>query len=133
MTGGRVVVLGDTGRNFGAGMSGGVAYVFDEDDELPTRYNKEMVTLQKLTDAAEIEYLKGMLERHFEFTQSDFAKHILDNWNESLPKFLCVVPNDYARMMKMFKEVEASGLSGDAAVMAAFELNSKDVSRVSGN
>ncbi|MBK9925286.1 MAG: glutamate synthase large subunit [Anaerolineales bacterium] len=133
MTGGRVVVLGGTGRNFAAGMSGGIAYVFDEEDELPSRCNKEMVSLQKLTDASEIEYVKGMLQRHVAATQSDFAKHILSNWEESLPKFVCVLPNDYARMMQMVKEVEASGLSGEEALMAAFELNTKDVARVGGN
>jgi len=133
MTGGRVIVLGDTGRNFGAGMSGGIAYVFDEEDELPIRTNKEMVTLQKLTDASEIELVKCLLQKHVEATQSDFAKHILNNWEESLPKFVCVMPNDYARMMQMFKEVETSGLSGDEAMMAAFDLNMKDVTRVSGN
>jgi len=133
MTGGRVVVLGGTGRNFAAGMSGGIAYVFDEEDELPAKCNKEMVSLQKLNDASEIELVKCMLQKHVEATQSDFAGHILTHWEESLPKFVCVMPNDYARMMQMFKEIEASGLSGDDAVMAAFELNIKDVARVSGN
>jgi glutamate synthase (ferredoxin) len=114
-------------------MSGGVAYVFDEEDELPAKCNKEMVSLQKLTDAAEIKAVKCMLERHAASTQSEFAKHILAHWEESLLKFVCVVPNDYARMMQMMKEVEASGLSGDEAMMAAFDLNTKDVARVSGN
>jgi glutamate synthase (ferredoxin) len=133
MTGGNVVVLGRTGRNFGAGMSGGIAYVFDEDDEFPARCNREMVSLQKLTDSTEIDLVKDLLQRHVEATQSEFARHILENWAESLPKFICVVPNDYARMMQTFKEVEAAGLSGDEAVMEAFTLNSKDVARVSGN
>jgi glutamate synthase (NADPH/NADH) large chain len=133
MTGGRVVVLGRTGRNFAAGMSGGIAYVFDEKDELPANCNKEMVNLQKLTDLAEIEHVKTMLHRHLDATQSAFAQRILANWNESLPKFVCVMPNDYERMMQIFKEVKSSGLSGEEAVMAAFELNRNDVSRVSGN
>ena len=77
--------------------------------------------------------VKCMLQKHVEATQSDFAKHILNNWEESLPKFVCVLPNDYARMMQMMKEVESSGLSGDEAMMAAFDLNMKDVARVTGN
>jgi len=133
MTGGRVVVLGRTGRNFAAGMSGGIAYVFDEEDALPANCNKEMVSLQKLIDPSEIEHVKMMLQRHLDATQSAFAQRILANWEESLPKFVCVMPNDYERMMQMFKEVESSGLSGDEAIMAAFELNIQDVARVSGN
>jgi glutamate synthase (ferredoxin) len=133
MTGGRVIVLGHTGRNFAAGMSGGIAYVFDEKDELPANCNKEMVSLKKLTDPAEIEYVKSMIQRHADLTQSAFAQRILSNWDESLPKFVCVLPNDYARMMQIFKEVESSGLSGEEAVMAAFEMNRNDASRVSGN
>jgi glutamate synthase domain-containing protein 2/glutamate synthase domain-containing protein 3 len=133
MTGGRVVVLGRTGRNFAAGMSGGIAYVFDEKDELPANCNKEMVNLQKLTDPAEIEHVKTMLQRHIDATQSAFAQRILANWDESLAKFVCVMPNDYERMMLIFKEVESSGLSGEEAIIAAFELNRNDVSRVSGN
>jgi glutamate synthase (ferredoxin) len=133
MTGGRVIVLGRTGRNFAAGMSGGIAYVFDEKDEFPANCNKGMVSLQKLTDAKEIEYVKCMIQRHADLTQSTVAQNILANWDESLSKFVCVVPDDYARMMKIFKEVESSGLGGEEAVMAAFEMNMKDVSRVSGN
>jgi glutamate synthase (ferredoxin) len=133
MTGGRVVVLGRTGRNFAAGMSGGIAYVFDENNELPANCNKEMVSLQKLTDPAEIEHVQVMLQRHLDATQSDFAQRILTNWDESLPKFVCVMPKDYERMMQIFKEVESSGLSGEEAIMAAFEINRNDVSRVSGN
>jgi glutamate synthase (ferredoxin) len=133
MTGGRVVVLGRTGRNFAAGMSGGIAYVFDENNELPANCNKEMVSLQKLTDPAEIEHVKVMLQHHLDATHSDFAQRILFNWDESLPKFVCVMPKDYERMMQIFKEVESSGLSGEEAIMAAFEINRNDVSRVSGN
>jgi len=133
MTGGRVVVLGHTGRNFAAGMSGGIAYVFDEENELPANCNKEMINLQKLTDPVEIEHVKLMLQRHIDATQSAFAQHILANWEESLPKFVCVMPKDYERMMQIFKEVESSGLTGEEAIMAAFEMNRSDVSRVSGN
>jgi glutamate synthase (ferredoxin) len=133
MTGGRVVVLGRTGRNFAAGMSGGIAYIFDEKDELPANCNKEMVSLQKLTDPVDAAKVRTMLKRHVEATQSAFAQRILADWDESLTKFVCVMPNDYQRMMRIFKEIESSGLSGEEAVMAAFELNRNDVSRISGN
>jgi glutamate synthase (ferredoxin) len=74
-----------------------------------------------------------MLERQVKATQSAFAQRILADWDESLSKFVCVVPRDYQRMMRIFKEVESSGLSGEEAVMAAFELNRNDVSRIGGN
>lgn len=133
MTGGRVVVLGNIGRNFAAGMSGGIAYVFDEESNLDSKCNKEMVSLLPLTDANESEHVKTMIQRHVEATQSDFAQHILKHWEESLPKFVCVLPNDYGRMMQTVKKVESSGLSGEEAMMAAFELNTKELARVSGN
>lgn len=143
MTGGRVVVLGRTGRNFAAGMSGGVAYVLDECDEaerlaqpatdFAARCNKEMVTLMKLEDAEEIAEVKAMIERHAEFTGSGRAKYILANWEALLPKFVKVLPNDYGRVLQALKDVVASGLSGEEAVMAAFEMNKSDKTRVSGN
>jgi glutamate synthase (NADPH/NADH) large chain len=133
MTGGRVVVLGRTGRNFGAGMSGGIAYVFDENDEFPARCNQDMVSLQKLADPVEIDVVKGMIKRHVDATQSEFARKLLNHWEDSLPRFVCVVPNDYARMLQSVKEAEAEGLGGDEAVMATFTLNSMDAARVSGN
>jgi glutamate synthase (NADPH/NADH) large chain len=133
MTGGRVIVLGRTGRNFAAGMSGGIAYVFDEKGELPKNCNTDMVSLQALTEPNEIEFVRMMLQRHLDATQSAFAHRILENWEESLPKFVCVIPMDYERMLKLFKEAESGGLSGEDALMAAFELNKSDVSRVSGN
>ncbi len=133
MTGGRVIVLGKTGRNFAAGMSGGIAYVFDEKDEMPANCNKDMVTLQALTDPEEINYVKGMLQHHIDATQSSYAQRILENWDESLSRFVRVMPQDYERMIKSLKEVEAAGLRGDEALMAAFESNKSDVHRVSGN
>jgi len=133
MTGGRVVVLGNTGRNFAAGMSGGIAYVFDEEGDLENKYNKEMVGLLPLTDADEIKHVRTMIQRHVDATGSDFAQHILDHWEESLPRFVCVLPKDYGRMMQKVREVEISGLSGEEAMMAAFESNMQDLARVSGN
>jgi glutamate synthase (NADPH/NADH) large chain len=133
MTGGRVVVLGPTGRNFAAGMSGGTAYVFDERGDFDQHCNREMVTLRKLTDPAETAAVKEMIQRHAAFTGSAPAIRVLAAWEDALPRFVRVVPNDYERMMEAFREVEAEGLSGDEAAMAAFELNKNDRSRVSGN
>ncbi|RPJ85518.1 MAG: glutamate synthase large subunit, partial [Acidobacteria bacterium] len=133
MTGGRVVVLGPTGRNFAAGMSGGIAYVFDEKGDFAQRCNADMVTLRALTDPAEIAAMKALIERHAEYTGSALAIRVLAAWKDAVPRFVRVVPNDYERMMAAFKEVEAEGLGGEEAAMAAFELNKNDRSRVSGN
>ncbi len=133
MTGGRVVVLGRTGRNFAAGMSGGVAYVLDERGDFANHCNKEMVYLERLEDPAEIEELKAMIERHADYTQSGLARRVLVNWANNLPKFVKVIPKDYKRMLEAFKAVEAAGLSGEEAVMAAFEQNKNDLARVGGN
>jgi glutamate synthase (ferredoxin) len=133
MTGGRVVVLGRTGRNFAAGMSGGVAYVFDEDGDFAKRCNPEMVNLYALEDADDVAEVKALIERHVEATGSKRAHYILENWEELQQRFVKVLPKDYERVLQAFKDVLASGLSGDEAVMAAFELNKNDKTRVSGN
>jgi glutamate synthase (NADPH/NADH) large chain len=133
MTGGRVVVLGTTGRNFAAGMSGGIAYVFDEKGNFANNCNQEMVNLQQLSDPDEIIEVRDMIQRHADATHSPVARRVLSTWNKSLPRFVRVIPKDYERMLEAFKEVEASGLSGEDAVMAAFELNKNDRTRVSGN
>jgi glutamate synthase (ferredoxin) len=133
MTGGRVVVLGGTGRNFAAGMSGGVAYVVDWDHDFKIRCNKEMVDLEPLEDPAEIAEVRAMVERHADATGSLLAYRILADWQDALGYFVKVMPKDYKRMQQAFHDVEAMGLSGDEAVMAAFELNSNDLVRASGN
>jgi glutamate synthase (ferredoxin) len=133
MTGGRVVVLGKTGRNFAAGMSGGVAYIFDKDGTFPIHCNKQMVELGKLDDADEIADLKKMIERHAAYTGSTVAQQILDKWSEMVGKFVKVLPKDFKRALEAEKRVRAQGLSGDEATMAAFQENMKDLSRVSGN
>jgi glutamate synthase (ferredoxin) len=132
MTGGRVVVIGPTGRNFAAGMSGGVAYVLDETGDFATRCNKQMVGLDKISDPAEIAEVRGMIERHVKYTRSERAKKVLESWAMLVPKFVKVLPRDYQRMLEAIARVTASGLSGDEALMAAFEENAKDVSRVGG-
>jgi glutamate synthase (NADPH/NADH) large chain len=133
MTGGRVVVLGSTGRNFGAGMSGGVAYVLDEAGDFPRRCNQEMVYLERLDDEAEIKELEGMVRQHAEYTNSELAWRILSDWGTKIPKFVKIMPKDYKRMLEAFDRVKAAGLSGEEAVMSAFELNKNDQARVSGN
>jgi glutamate synthase (ferredoxin) len=133
MTGGRVVVLGTTGRNFAAGMSGGIAYVLDRAGDFATRCNKSMVDLQKLTDPDEIEAVRCLIERHAEATGSELARRILVDWTYLLAAFVKVMPRDYERMQTAIREVSASGLSGEAALMAAFEANNRDLTRVSGN
>jgi glutamate synthase domain-containing protein 2/glutamate synthase domain-containing protein 3 len=99
MTGGRVAVLGKTGRNFAAGMSGGIAFVFDEDGAFPARCNMGMVDLKPLHQESVAE-LRGMLERHFKYTGSPVAKRLLDTWRTSVDKFVRVMPKDYARVLK---------------------------------
>ena len=120
MTGGRVVVLGSTGRNFAAGMSGGIAYVLDEQGDLAGHCNLETVALERLEEAEEIATVKDMIERHAEYTQSSLAWEILAHWDQKLDRFVKVMPNDYRRMLEAFKRVEARGLQGDEAQLAAF-------------
>jgi glutamate synthase (ferredoxin) len=132
MTGGRVIVLGPTGRNFAAGMSGGIAYVLDENGEFPTNCNMEMVKLYKLDDPDEIAALEGMIRRHAEYTRSQRAFKVLALWDEMTPKFVKVLPNDYKRALDAQKTMRERGMSEEEAVMAAFELNAKDVARVGG-
>ncbi|MGA1128781.1 MAG: glutamate synthase-related protein, partial [Chthoniobacterales bacterium] len=133
MTGGRVVVLGPTGRNFAAGMSGGIAYILDADGTFHTNCNLDMVDLERLSAADEIAELKGLIERHAEATGSTRAQEVLAAWDETVPKFVKVLPKDYKRVLMAMDRVIAAGLSGDEAVMAAFEENARDLARVGGN
>jgi glutamate synthase (ferredoxin) len=133
MTGGRVVVLGPTGRNFAAGMSGGIAYVLDERGEFPARVNRQMVGTGKLESPEEIAEVRTLVERHAAYTRSARARHVLDNWEKMVPLFVRVMPNDYQRMLACIQRAHGQGLTGDEAVMAAFEENARDLSRVGGN
>lgn len=133
MTGGRVVVLGPTGRNFAAGMSGGIAYVLDEKGDFPRRCNLAMVGLERLEEEEEIEEVRAMIQRHAEYTGSERAMHILAHWEEYLPKFVKVMPRDYKRMLRAMKRMRQAGMSEEEAAIAAFEENAKDVARISGN
>ncbi len=132
MTGGRVVILGPTGRNFAAGMSGGIAYVLDEAGTFARRCNMEMVGLGPLTDADEIEEVWKLIQRHQTYTHSERAAQVLADWKGFIPKFVKVLPKDYARVLEELKKAEGQGLAGDEAIMAAFEANIRDVARVGG-
>ena len=100
MTGGRVVILGPTGRNFAAGMSGGIAYVYDDDDDFITRCNLGMVVLEKVETAEDTAELKELIKRHQDKTDSSVAARILESWDGSLPKFVKVMPVDYKRVLE---------------------------------
>src|SRR6185437_11255724 len=132
MTGGRVIVIGKTGRNFAAGMSGGVAYVLDEAGDFASRVNTQMVDLEKLSDANEIEELWKFVQRHQTYTKSERAGKILANWDGMVNRFVKVIPKDYKRVLFYLAEMKAKGLTGEEAIMAAFEANVRDASRVGG-
>jgi glutamate synthase (NADPH/NADH) large chain len=140
MTGGRVVVIGRTGRNFAAGMSGGVAYVLDESSAdgaagggFERVCNKEMVQLFPLSDPAEIETVRRLIERHAEYTSSPRARALLDDWPTTVSRFIRVVPNDYRRVIEAQARMRERGLSHEEAEMAAFDENVLDAKRVAGN
>ncbi len=110
MTGGRVVVLGPTGRNFAAGMSGGIAYVYDPDDAFPALVNYEMVELEPLDDT-DREWLRATVERHRELTGSRVAERLLTEWESDVESFRKVMPLDYKRVLAVMHEADAEGLS----------------------
>jgi glutamate synthase (NADPH/NADH) large chain len=120
MTGGRVVVLGETGRNFGAGMSGGIAFVYDPNGEFASKVNYEMVKLEELT-AEDREFLRDTVTRHRDFTGSSVAEGLLASWPLKVSEFRKVMPTDYKRVLNVIAEAEASGLDEDATVNAIME------------
>lgn len=123
MTGGRVVVLGKTGKNFAAGMSGGIAYVLDEDSDLYTRLNKTMVSSTEITSKYDVLELKEMIQEHVAYTNSEKGKEILNHFGEYLPKFKKIIPHDYERMLKLIVQMEEKGLSAENAQIEAFYAN----------
>jgi glutamate synthase (NADPH/NADH) large chain len=122
MTGGRVVILGETGRNFAAGMSGGIAYVWDATGGFRTRVNKEMVELEEL-DAGDLEYVKGRIEKHVEYTESTRGKEILAAWPSEQKRFVKVMPTDYKRavaeLRKLAAQEQQEAKKGDSHLFAA--------------
>jgi glutamate synthase (NADPH/NADH) large chain len=109
MTGGRVVILGPTGRNFAAGMSGGVAYIWDPAQELAAQCNTEMVELETLTASEDIIELHELIEKHHRYTDSTVARAVLDNWERSLRQFVKVMPTDYKRVLEERRTAISAG------------------------
>jgi len=124
MTGGRVIVLGDVGKNFGAGMSGGIAYVLvDDQHKFKTISNHEMVEFETLDDEKEVSEVREMILKHYQYTDSSKAAYVLENWNEIVKKFVKIIPKDYKRMTERIKEQKQAGLSDAQAIMSAFQAN----------
>ncbi|KIL49288.1 glutamate synthase large subunit [Jeotgalibacillus soli] len=126
MTGGKVVILGSTGRNFAAGMSGGIAYVFDEDDTFKVKCNQELVHVQPLADQTEIDDLYKMIEKHVEYTNSSNGKRILAYWDTYVTQFVRVIPKSYLKIQDRIKALKDSGLDKFDAEMMAFEESKKE-------
>ena len=125
MTGGRVVVLGRTGKNFAAGMSGGVAYVLDDDTTLYKRVNKQLVSLEPVTNKYDVLELKQMITEHVAYTNSKKGKEVLDNFGEYLPKFKKIMPHDYKKMLNMIVQMEEKGLNAEQAQIEAFYASTR--------
>ena len=125
MTGGRVVILGPTGRNFAAGMSGGVAYVLDEGRDFYLRLNKALVSMELVTEQHDITELKSLIQAHADATGSPKAKRILDDFDAWLPKFKKILPHDYDRMLRTIARYEERGMSREQAQVEAFYANTR--------
>ena len=121
MTGGTVVILGQTGKNLAAGMSGGVAYVYDPNHDLYTRLNKQLVNTYEVTGKADKEVLEELLNKHYTYTDSDVAKKILSNLDEELSNFKKIVPKDYEKITTLIQELKTKGYHEDEANLMAFE------------
>ena len=123
MTGGTAVILGPTGKNFAAGMSGGIAYVLDDKHDLYRKVNKDMVSIENLTDRHDMEELQRIITEHYENTSSDLAKKILTEFENYVPKFKKIIPNDYRKMLKAISAMEEQGRSREEAQIEAFYQN----------
>ena len=121
MTGGKVVILGKTGRNFAGGMSGGIAYILDRDGDFHVRCNQDQCSLESLADTEEIEDIRKMIHRHAEYTHSSLAWEILADWNEIVSQFVKVMPDDYKRILTAYEEARKEGLQDDDAWLSAFQ------------
>lgn len=119
MTGGKIVVIGATGRNFAAGMSGGVAFVLEDRKQFEINCNQDMVHLEDLVEDEDIQDVHTMLSKHFDYTHSPVAERILNDWTNYQSKFIKVMPKDYKRVLEAMKRAKAEGTSVDEAVMEA--------------
>ena len=120
MTGGRAVIIGPTGKNFAAGMSGGIAYVYDEHNRLYRNLNKELVLMERVENKSDCEELKTILEKHVKYTGSVKARKILDNFEEEITKFKKIIPADYKKLMVATTRYEEQGMSRENAQIEAF-------------
>ena len=111
MTGGRVVVLGETGRNFAAGMSGGVAYIWDRNKTFAPLCNMGMVELESLVEDEDIDEVKTLIENHLKYTGSDVAKQALENWDQAVKQFVKVMPTDYKRVLLEMKKQQEQAVA----------------------
>ncbi|MDF2511048.1 MAG: hypothetical protein K0S04_914, partial [Herbinix sp.] len=118
-------VLGVTGKNFAAGMSGGIAFVLDENSDLYKKLNKGMVSFEPLTSKYDINELKQMITEHVKYTDSVKGKKILENFEAYLPKFKKIIPHDYRRMLQTITQMEEKGLSSEQAQIEAFFANTR--------
>ncbi len=121
MTGGTVVILGQTGKNLAAGMSGGIAYIYDPNHDLYTRLNKQLVNTYEVSGKADIETLTQLLKNHYKYTNSDVAQKILSNLDQELSNFKKIVPKDYEKITTLIQELKAKGYHDDEASLMAFE------------
>ena len=119
MTGGHVIIIGATGRNFAAGMSGGEAYVYDPDGVFAGRCNREMVDLESIVSAVDEELVRRLLEKHLHYTHSTVAQGILDRWTLNKEKFVKVMPKDYKLILEAIETARRTGIPEEQAIMAA--------------
>ena len=126
MTGGCAVILGKVGKNFAAGMSGGIAYVLDEENDLYTKVNKKMVSIEKVTSKYDVLELKEMIGEHVNYTNSEKGKKILEDFGTYLPKFKKIIPHEYNAMQMRIVQMEEKGLSSEQAQIEAFYANTAD-------
>ena len=120
------MVLGKTGKNFAAGMSGGIAYVLDENHELYLKLNKQMITMTEITEQHDADEVKKLISAHVEATGSPLGREILENFEEYLPKFKKIIPNDYRKMMVCIGKLEEKGIPHEQAKLKAFYLAQAD-------
>lgn len=126
MTGGRVVILGSTGKNFAAGMSGGIAYVLDEESDLYQKLNKTLVALEAVTEKHDVIELKEMIEEHVKTTNSEKGQRVLENFMSYLPKFKKIIPYDYRKMLQKIAYMEEKGFDSEQAQIEAFYANQEE-------
>jgi glutamate synthase (ferredoxin) len=121
MTGGCAVILGPTGKNFAAGMSGGIAYVLDEHNKLYRNLNKQLVSMESVEDKGDIEELKRIIEKHVEYTGSKKGKEVLDDFDEYIKHFKKIIPTDYKEMKRLISEAKLAGFDDEQAAIEAFK------------